>query len=538
MNGSKKLRLEIIVDCLSIIWCSLSLITWFFNRSIVADIELFNRLLVICSYFFYRILLTKYYKRASLILLTIVLLLYLYELIAGYLQLFEVIPTNDQYNLIVGSFSNPGPYGGFLAICDVIFIVYYLQNKNKKINVVFIIASIMGLILLPSIRSRAAILSLIVGILFYFYQFYKSKMKKYLLFILILLLSIGTAAYCYKKPSAQGRFLMSKISVKALFDNSFIGEGFGSYSGIYGNQQFCYFSDKMKGGFDYSLISENERMVADCPVESFNDYIKIGIESGVASMIIYLAVIGCSLFISLKTRCIWSYGLIAYSIFALFFFPSRLLLFNVLFPIILSSCVSCRYDDNHSIKYYSLLAFILLLFIMVYLYPSNTKYTESITTWNRRTYKQYLMEKNERVIEGCDTLKSSLCSFPPFLFAYGRTLNLLGDYNKSDSILLIGAKISSDPMFWNVMGNNSLALGKFREAEERYKHAFYMVPNRLYPLTLLAKLYHAEGDTISFLDMAEKVETFIPKVESANTERLRSEIAEIKAGYEKAIKKE
>lgn len=101
---------------------------------------------------------------------------------------------------------------------------------------------------------------------------------------------------------------------------------------------------------------------------------------------------------------------------------------------------------------------------------------------------------------------------------------------------MLGANISSDPMFWNVMGNNSLALGKYREAEERYKHAFYMVPNRLYPLALLAKLYHTEGDTVRFLNMAEKVETFVPKKESVNTESLRNEIAEIKLGYERFIK--
>ena len=40
-----------------------------------------------------------------------------------------------------------------------------------------------------------------------------------------------------------------------------------------------------------------------------------------------------------------------------------------------------------------------------------------------------------------------------------------------------------------------------------------------------------EGDTARFLKMADKVETFIPKVESVNTERLRSEIREIRAGY-------
>lgn len=86
-------------------------------------------------------------------------------------------------------------------------------------------------------------------------------------------------------------------------------------------------------------------------------------------------------------------------------------------------------------------------------------------------------------------------------------------------------------MIWNIMGNNSLALGHFSEAEEKYRYAFYMVPNRLYPLTLLAKLYHTEGDTVSFLDMAAKIETFKPKVESFHTEHLRREIMDIKAGY-------
>jgi hypothetical protein len=64
------------------------------------------------------------------------------------------------------------------------------------------------------------------------------------------------------------------------------------------------------------------------------------------------------------------------------------------------------------------------------------------------------------------------------------------------------------------------------------------VPNRIYPLTLLAKLYYTEGDTTRFLDMADKIETFVPKVESINTERLRSDIVEIKSICVGIIKKD
>ena len=533
------IRLERIADVLLILWGIISLIVWFSNKSNIADIELLNRLLVVGVYFLFRLILTNYLQRASLVVLAIVVLLYLYELTIGFLQIFGIMPTNDQYNLIVGTFNNPGPYGCFIATCVVLFIVYYFQNKNTKISIVFIIASIIGVILLPSIRSRSAILSLLVALFIFFYKNYKAKVKRYLPFIIVVLFIVGAAAYYYKKPSAQGRFFMSKISVKALFTNKLIGNGLGSFEGTYGNQQYYYFSNKMNHSLDYSLINETERLVADCPSESFNDYLRIGIESGLISMIIYLTVIGCAIFIALKTKCIWSYGLITYSVFALFSFPSRLLLFNILFPMLLSLCVSCK-KDNEYVKYNLFLLFIFIssLFMVISLYPSKLDFTKSKTTWTKKTNKQYLMGKYDRVIEGSDTLINSLYSFPPFLFAYGRTLHLQGDYAKSDSLLWMGSQISSDPMFWNVMGNNSLALGRYREAEERYKHAFYMVPNRLYPLYLLAKLYHAEGDTVRFLDMADKVETFIPKIESVNTELLRSEIREIKAGYEGTIKQE
>lgn len=158
------------------------------------------------------------------------------------------------------------------------------------------------------------------------------------------------------------------------------------------------------------------------------------------------------------------------------------------------------------------------------------QYCKANKIWKDKQ-KWYEYEYYDYVVEDYELLFPYLKRNKQFLFEYGRSLNKTENYEKSDSILSLGTLISSDPMFWNVMGNNSLALGKYREAEERYMHAFYMVPNRLYPLTLLAKLYHTEKDTVRFLEMAEIVETFVPKIESYNTELLRSEIKEIKDGY-------
>ena len=143
--------------------------------------------------------------------------------------------------------------------------------------------------------------------------------------------------------------------------------------------------------------------------------------------------------------------------------------------------------------------------------------------FNAEEYKLYA--------DYCSDKICRLCYLDEYLFEYGYSLSQIGNIERSDSLLYEAVGISNNPNVLSLLGNNSLSQGKFREAEEYYKHAFYMVPNRLYPLTLLAKLYHTEGDTVRFLDMAEKVETFVPKVENANTERLRAEIREIKEDY-------
>ena len=72
---------------------------------------------------------------------------------------------------------------------------------------------------------------------------------------------------------------------------------------------------------------------------------------------------------------------------------------------------------------------------------------------------------------------------------YGYALHKCKRYHESSKILNEGAKISSDPMFYNIIGRNKEAMGLYEEAEQAYLHAYHMVPQRLYPLTLLMRLH-------------------------------------------------
>ena len=145
-------------------------------------------------------------------------------------------------------------------------------------------------------------------------------------------------------------------------------------------------------------------------------------------------------------------------------------------------------------------------------------------SWYQLGFYDYIINDMSNT---CQDLKDDAA----FLYYYGTSLNKVGKYSESDSVLNIGSSISNSPHFWIIMGDNSLELGNYAEAEKRYREAFFMVPNRITPLNRLAKLYYVEGDTTRFLKMACLVESFLPKVESKETEKLREEIRELKKNF-------
>lgn len=504
-------------------------------------------------------------KLMSLILVVSVAFFCVNESYLGLTQLFGYNYSNHYLYAITGSYQNPGPYGGFLAVCISLLVAYCIKSKelseklfiSKLFSWIIYIVIAIALIILPSTQSRSSLLALGCSMILLasgtekIIIKIKPILKKYGIWLLIGGIVLGTSAYLLKKQSADGRFFMNRISIKTICSNGLSGAGFGQFGGAYGEAQARYFKKKIvergKDDLDWIAIDEHDRLTSDCPDNAFNEYLFIGVEAGPIIMLLFIGMIVVAIVISFKRGTIWCYGLTAFAVFAIFSYPLHILQFQIIFPILLATCVSDREPERQGgsdeitttiykdIKKMSGLIINILLLValsltLVLKLPeiSQHKKAESVFEKVERWHK---MEYYDYVVDDCDTLLKYLNHDYRFLFAYGQSLNKTGYYEKSDSVLKMGTEISSDPMFWNVMGNNSLLQGKYREAEERYKHAFYMVPNRLYPLYLLAKLYYIEGDTARFLDMVDKVETFIPKVESVNTESLRSEMRELKYNY-------
>ena len=471
------------------------------------------------------------------------------ELFLGYSQLLDSSLTNRN---IIGSFNNQGPYGGFVSVCVSVLIAYIIEKKDDRCSrfydrffyCVVECLSLSSILILPSTMSRSSLLALGLSLLLLVMKTERLKRKAMLYFkknrwlAIIVFLLLGIGAYIIKKPSANARFFMDEMSVKAMFSNSWKGVGQGNFGGVYGETQARFFKTQIDeygtNEYDWNVINEHDRIMADCPDYPFNEFLFIGIEYGIVMMLLFVFVILYSIWLSLCRKTIWCYGLTAFAVFALFSYPLHHVKFQILFGLLIIGCMIDTNADslNYNCKKYILNTSIVVLMAVYSLYsiPEKKKIKSIEIAW-LKCMQWYKFEYYDYYVEECDKYLPFLKQNEDYLFSYGQALNRIGKYEKSDTILKLGTKISSDPMFWNVMGNNSLAQGKYREAEERYKHAFYMVPNRLYPLVLLAKLYYTERDTARFLEMTDVVENFVPKVESIRTEKLRAEIRELKNSY-------
>ena len=506
------------------------------HPSAVADVELYKVATIALAYVAGRIVVSQSPKLIGWLLLLITTGWCCYEAVLGLMQIFGSRSSNHFLFACTGTFFNPGPYGGFLAVCLSLLVASFIVTKSKIWHytagaTIFIVA-----VILPSTMSRSGLLGLgcSMAVLALSIEKYRAFIKKYWYAVLVAALIAGAGAYLFKKNSADGRMFMNKISVQAMLGNGLSGAGLGMYTGIYGQQQHDYFAKQIQicddGGIDISSVSEKERLTCDCPERVFNEYLGIGVEAGPVAMLLFIAAVAMAVVNLLRRKSPFAYGLITLAIFAFFSYPFDIPEFQIMLAVFLAFGGTVEGQGNTAGTTFGVAAVALLGLLFANQHSAQKTRARAEGEWAKTDY-WYRQQYYNYVVEDGDTLMSQMMHDYRFLFAYGQSLNREGFYAKSDSVLMLGTAISSDPMFWNVMGNNSLAQGRYREAEERYRHAFMMVPNRLYPLCLLAKLYHAEGDTAKFLNAAAMVNSFKAKVESANTEKLRDEINEIKSNY-------
>ncbi|MDE7074003.1 MAG: O-antigen ligase family protein [Odoribacter sp.] len=466
----------------------------------------------------------------------IVILWGITESVYGCLQLYDFMDSNHHLYKLTGSFQNPGPYGGFLASILPLALWQALENKSsdKHISQVFSCLSwgyiFLCCILLPATLSRASWLAATIGCGIVIVAHYKasSRLRQFirehrqqsiLWFCLFCLLAAAATAgiYYLKKDSADGRLLMWKVTTRIIAGHPFFGVGKGNFTGAYGQAQAAYFAE--------GTASAQEEYVAGCPEYAFNEFLQIAAENGLFGLTLFLAVLLLAFRQAARNQQTGIIGsLTALLIFACFSYPFSVRQLSALFILLLLMPVFQKKRAPKNI--YALAAGILLVAIPwaqeeIHLF----KKRKAVQAWHSEQ-SFYNMEIYEGTVNNYRALYPELPDEPKFLFELGQCLAKTGNFQESNRILQEGAVQSSDPMFWNVMGKNYQHLCHFREAEQCFLHAYHMVPNRLYPLYLLANLYFACGQEEKGIRIAQQVIDTSPKVMSSAIQEMKAEMKE------------
>ena len=405
------------------------------------------------------------------------------EAVLGLLQVYGYEPSNHSLYALTGSFYNPGPYSGFLAMCLPLALYEWLKGKRIWKHVA-LVAWVLMLVVLPSGMSRSAWLAVLVASGYVLCVHYWEKVCRYwkaVLAGLLLLVVLGIGAYHWKKDSADGRLLMWKIAFTEVIV-PWNGVGWEYVAGAYGEGQERYFASG-KG-------TEQEERVAGAPEYVFNEYLQVGLAWGMPAMfgIVFLVIV-CLKWGHESRQYGVCGGLLSLSVFAFSSYPFQFMEFILGFLALLVACAM-----GYRKKWVGALALVLGIGIGAYLADNRP-------------------QKNARQ-----------------MFEQAHALHKAGKWWASTELLKETMKVSSDAMVLNIIGKNFQAMGQPKVAEHWYVRSTHRLPNRIYPYYLLAKLYAEHPDVFPKEKLewaARMVQEKEPKVQSTAIRQMREEVKKL-----------
>ena len=218
----------------------------------------------------------------------------------GMCQLFGLAPSGHALYALTGSFFNPGPYSGYLAMALPVCLHEYLcrQQTDPAGRYAAALAGLLILCVLPAGMSRSAWLAAGVscGWVYGRHRGWRQRLRAFRqrkpgLFrgavagVCAVVCLGGLGLYQLKPDSALGRLFMARMSARAVWAEPWTGHGAGSFAAAYGEAQEAYFAAGRHAAW--------EERVAGSPEYAFNEYLQAAVEGGIPLTLLLLAGIGC-----------------------------------------------------------------------------------------------------------------------------------------------------------------------------------------------------------------------------------------------------
>ena len=440
-----------------------------------------------------------------------------YELWTGFMQLAGREASRHHLFDVTGTFFNPGPYAIFVAVVLAVSVAWWYRHGEafagrgrwSRVGAWSVAAvAVFCFPVLVATWSRAAWVAVAVAATCLLWKAH----RRMVFWGMGVAVCAGVAAYFLKQGSADGRLLMTMVAGRAWAGEWLCGHGLGGYAQAYGAAQEAFFA--ARPGSPLSVV-------AGSPEYAFNGVLGVGVEQGVLGAVPALVLGLWSLAVLCRRGEVSAYGWLVLLVSSLFSYPFALWPFLSLAVAWVALAVSLE-AGTAEVRWWKRTA----------VWPVVA--VGGWCVWNlsddtARRVEAYEEFRRVRGIQDVAFLEDyrkkyeDLKAYPDFLFTFGTALREAGRYNESNAMLRQGTRVSCDPVFYTLMGNNYRDLGAVAEAESAYRKAFGMLPGRMYPLYRLMKLYEAEGQMRKAEEMARQIIAFRPKVDSPAVREMKNE---------------
>lgn len=450
------------------------------------------------------------------------------EAILGLRQLYGFATSGHSMYALTGSFFNPGPYSGYLAMILPVCLYQWLVCGRRGGRVVAGGVMLLILCVLPAGMSRSAWLAAGVSCLCVYawhmdwtdkFRLLWQQQRQRVVMVVVggfcVLLLAGYLLFVLKPDSARGRLFMWKITCRAIAEKPLTGYGIHNFAAAYGNAQETYFA-----AGDYEPWEER---VAGSPEYAFNEYLQAAVELGIPLAVCLLVVVVLCLYRGVRKG---RYGIcgaiLSLMIFSFSSYPLQLPVFIVTSGGLLVACLS------GADRWQWLGVAVLVGIIGGFRLKNDLQVEQACREWmNARVlYNAGAYQSAEKEYGRLYPLLRDRASF---LFEYGHGLHKQQQFSKSNRILKEALQRSCDPMILNVIGKNYQQMGDCLSAEDWFIRSTHRLPGRIYPYYLLAKLYAEPSfrQPDKFEKMKWMVLTKEPKVHSTAIRQMREEIKKI-----------
>lgn len=463
-------------------------------------------------------------------LLRILILILFIETIIGWLQLYNVMPSNHSLFKITGTFFNPGPYANYLSVIFPLAlyntIVFYRRQRSRpslKNNSKYILSLVIVILTLSIVfksDSRTAWVALAVSSLYLIYRetSVKRALKSYLngkrqriiliCVSLLIIFFLSYALYNYKIESSHGRILIWKVTWSMFMEHPLFGVGLDNFAGCYSKAQVHYFL-----GADRDL---QDILVAGNPSYAFNDYLQIISQFGICSFFLFVSTV-CYVLIGLyRQNSILYYCLISLLITSALSYSLNLVPFLTLFVFIIATTqMNMNYKVN--IVYVKVLLLISMSFSTYVIISDTCKYNAYSKWFQIRT--PYKMNGHRSIVKDYEDMWIDLNHEGQFVLEYCDCLINIGRYEECLKLLNHSSASINSHNFYIYKGLCHEAIGNNQEALMNYKYSFFHSPNKMRPLLLQANLYkqlNCQASVDSIIQIAIKLPLKIRSEEVMN----------------------